>query len=185
MPSPFWDFSVDVYDRDGVPPACLALQEGCGIDVNMVLLCCWAGEIGAGHLGLQNIRQALGAINGWHFDVVRGLRTVRNHLKSGFRGFEDEAVQELRKSILKIELDSEHMEQDRLANAVSLTPGTDILPEQKASDAAANLADYFALGASSNHEDRNGHIASILAACFSEVPQTKIDRIVADDFRDG
>ena len=185
MPSPFWDFSVDVYDRDGVPPACLALQEGCGIDVNMVLLCCWAGEIGAGHLGLQNIRQALGAINGWHFDVVRGLRTVRNHLKSGFRGFEDEAVQELRKSILKIELDSEHMEQDRLANAVSLTPDSDTLPEQIASDAAANLADYFALGANRTHKDRNHHIATILMACFPEVPQTKIDRIVADDFSDG
>ncbi|MBT3765144.1 MAG: TIGR02444 family protein [Rhodospirillales bacterium] len=185
MPSPFWDFSVDVYDRDGVPPACLALQEGCGIDVNMVLLCCWAGEIGAGHLGLQNIRQALGAINGWHFDVVRGLRTVRNHLKSGFRGFEDEAVQELRKSILKIELDSERMEQDRLANAVSMTPNPDVPSEQKASDAAANLADYFALGANSSHKDRNRHVATILTACFQEVPLTKIDRIVADDFSDG
>jgi hypothetical protein len=134
---------------------------------------------------LQNIRRALGAINGWHFEVVRGLRDVRKRLKSGFRGFEDNIVQELRQRLLTIELDSERLEQDRLINAVSMTHDLDVLPEQKASDAAANLADYFALGAASSHKDRNSHIANIMTACFPDVSPSKIERIVADDFRDG
>jgi len=185
MQNPFWEFSVDVYGRDGVPAACLALQEDCGVDINMVLFCCWAGDVGNRQLGLQGVRNALGTINGWHIDVVKGLRSVRNHLKFGFRGFDDDTVKELRQRILKIELDTERLEQDRLAQAVSMTPAPGLSPEQKASDATANLADYFALGASRNHRDRNRHIARILSACFSELSESKINLIVADDFKDG
>jgi uncharacterized protein (TIGR02444 family) len=34
---PFWRFSLDLYGRPGVAPACLALQDEAGADVNLVL----------------------------------------------------------------------------------------------------------------------------------------------------
>ncbi len=44
--NPFWDFSLAVWGREAVEPACLALQERHGIDVNVLLFCGWAGRRG-------------------------------------------------------------------------------------------------------------------------------------------
>ncbi|MFB3151067.1 MAG: TIGR02444 family protein, partial [Alphaproteobacteria bacterium] len=48
--NPCWDFALVVYRRDGVAEACLALQESQGVDVNVLLFCCWLGESGRGGL---------------------------------------------------------------------------------------------------------------------------------------
>ena len=47
---PFWDFSLRVYGSEGVPEACLVLQERHGIDVNVLLYCFWLGASGRGTL---------------------------------------------------------------------------------------------------------------------------------------
>lgn len=39
----FWRFSLAVYAAPGVADECLALQERCGIDVNILLFCAWVG----------------------------------------------------------------------------------------------------------------------------------------------
>jgi uncharacterized protein (TIGR02444 family) len=183
MPNLFWDFSVNIYGRDGVPAACLALQENCEIDVNMVLFCCWAGEIGAGRLDVQDIRTALGAINGWHREIVRGLRTVRNQLTTGFRGFDDESVRTFRQKILNLELEAERMEQDRLLGTILLSSNANASPHEKVTDTAINLANYFTLSGSLKHKDSNSHIANILAACFSELSKLEVEKIVDDSFK--
>ena len=43
--SRFWDFSLEIYAKPGVAQACLALQDECGADVNLLLFCCWAGPL--------------------------------------------------------------------------------------------------------------------------------------------
>src|SRR5262249_40267230 len=40
----FWNFSLKVYGRPGVAAACIALQDGLGLDVNLLLYCCWHGR---------------------------------------------------------------------------------------------------------------------------------------------
>src|SRR5665213_163755 len=47
----FWRFSQDFYALPGVAPACLALQDGHGRDVNLVLYGCWLGMSGRGAMG--------------------------------------------------------------------------------------------------------------------------------------
>ena len=47
-PSSLKSFALAVYGQDGVPAACLALQDGLGVDVNVVL---FAAFVGAGGLG--------------------------------------------------------------------------------------------------------------------------------------
>ena len=44
--SEFWDFTIAHYGREGLSPAVIALQDRLGVDVNMLLLCCWAGSTG-------------------------------------------------------------------------------------------------------------------------------------------
>ena len=46
----FWAFSLEFYARPGVAEACLALQDRHGLDVNILLLCCWLGWSGRGRL---------------------------------------------------------------------------------------------------------------------------------------
>ena len=44
--SPFWRFSLATYRKPGVADACLALQDGCGVDVNVLLFVTWLGTQG-------------------------------------------------------------------------------------------------------------------------------------------
>ena len=62
----FWDFSLEVYAKEGVADACLRLQDDLGIDVNMLLFCCWAGHSGGGELGKRFIADTAGAVGAWH-----------------------------------------------------------------------------------------------------------------------
>ena len=41
----FWDFSNQLYDKDGVTEICLNLQEELEVDVNLVLFCFWGAHI--------------------------------------------------------------------------------------------------------------------------------------------
>ena len=44
--NPFWRFSLRTYRAPGVQEACLALQDRCGADVNLLLFCGWTGRDG-------------------------------------------------------------------------------------------------------------------------------------------
>src|SRR5262249_60281859 len=39
--SPFWRFSLRFYRQPDVADACIALQDGCGVDVNILLFFLW------------------------------------------------------------------------------------------------------------------------------------------------
>lgn len=51
---PFWDYSLRVYCGDGVPAACLDLQDRFEIDVNVMLFCSWIGQSGRGVMTRRN-----------------------------------------------------------------------------------------------------------------------------------
>ena len=78
----FWSFSLQVYGKPGVAEACIALQDGLGLDVNLLLYCCWHGRA---HRKLDEaaLRHAMAAVEGWQREVVQPLRAVRRRLKSG------------------------------------------------------------------------------------------------------
>ena len=42
----FWRFSLHTYRLPGIEAACLALQDRCGTDTNLLLYCCWLGTSG-------------------------------------------------------------------------------------------------------------------------------------------
>jgi uncharacterized protein (TIGR02444 family) len=39
--TPFWRFSLKYYGQPGVSDACIALQDDCGVDVNLLLFLFW------------------------------------------------------------------------------------------------------------------------------------------------
>jgi len=166
---PFWDFSLRTYGAEDVAPACLALQERYGIDVNFLLLCLWLGHAGHGAVGPAEIERLHGVAAGWHAEVVRHLRTVRKRLKEPIAGEDRALALSLRQSIQKIEIDAEHIEQLMLGAAVP-----DASPETAGGGydltaARANLNTYFALIGAALDEAGKTSLETILGAAFSSV----------------
>ncbi len=67
---PFWDFSLALYGREGVARACVALQDRRGLDVNILLFCCWAGSRGR-RLDPADLKGLDAAVRPWREAVVR------------------------------------------------------------------------------------------------------------------
>jgi uncharacterized protein (TIGR02444 family) len=135
-PSPLESFALAVYGRDGVPAACLALQDGLGVDVNVVLFAAFVGAVRGEVLTESDVAAAGARVGGWHRDVVVALRTVRRRLKgypapaSGVT-----ATAELRSKLQGLEIDAELIELREL---------NELAVERSRSSAAGGPADRAA-----------------------------------------
>jgi uncharacterized protein (TIGR02444 family) len=171
--NPFWDYALDLYRKEGVEAACLELQRRHGVDVNIVLLCCWLGHRGvvADEAVWARIAEAAET---WQKEVVRPLRAVRSRLTSALTAPQPgsiaarwpELAGALRKRVLALEIDGERLEQlllTEVAAGLALTgaPGVAL--------ASANLARYRRFAP----PDR-GALATLLQAAFPDVPTSEI-----------
>jgi uncharacterized protein (TIGR02444 family) len=109
----FWNFSLGLYGRPGVAPACIALQDGYGLDVNLVLFCCWHGQANR-RLGQEDLRRAIGAAEAWQREVVQPLRAVRRRLKAGVSPISAIESEALRRKVNDLELEGERIAQAAL-----------------------------------------------------------------------
>jgi uncharacterized protein (TIGR02444 family) len=115
---PFWSFSVELYGRPGVAPACLALQDRFGCDVNLLLLALWAGRCGVA-LGPEDFARLDAAAAPWRTGVVEPIRSVRRRLKSESLGAAPELAEACRQALLKAELEAERAAQEQLARTLA------------------------------------------------------------------
>lgn len=109
----FWRFSLAVYAAPGVMPACLELQDRFGLDVNLLLFCCWAGAARGVALSEPDIAEATAAAQEWRESVVAPLRTLRRRMKT-MAAMHDPAAATLRNRIAALELDAEQIQQAML-----------------------------------------------------------------------
>jgi len=163
--NPFWDYCLDLYGRPAVEAACLELQRRHGLDVNLVLFCCWLG-----HRGIEAddplLAAARRASEGWQIEVVRPLRSARRRLKATLANPAADSIQErwpelvsqLRERVLELEIDAERLAQLNLAKV-----GEDAAAIHRAGVrlASANLCCYWSFGAQDRHA-----LQSLLAAAF-------------------
>lgn len=138
MPDPFdafWAFSLALYARPGVAPACLALQDAHGKDVIIALFGCWLGASGRGRLDGSALAAAEAIARPWRQQVVEPLRRTRHALKpvAGAEAFYGR--------MKEIELDAERVAHQRLC---ALAPAADPRagPAERLAAARANLALY-------------------------------------------
>ncbi len=80
QPQLFWDFSIQLYDQQGVADACLQLQDEFNIDVNLILFCYWYGTY-FGEMDQGLMRQVITFSLDWRDNVVQPLRNVRMWMK--------------------------------------------------------------------------------------------------------
>ena len=171
---PFWDWSLRVYAAEGVGPACIALQEARGLDVNLMLFCVWFAASGRGRMTADELAAAAAAVDAWHREVVRPLRAVRTRMKGGMPPAPAALAESLRQRIQKIEIDCEHAEQLMLAAAAGRLPGPGRDAAARAADAEANAGRYVESRGGPLSEDDRARLGAVLRAAFSGLGESAI-----------
>ncbi len=164
---PFWTYSLELYARPGVEAACLELQRRHGVDVNLVLLCCWLATRGI-ELDQITLARAKRAVVDWQAEVVRPLRALRRRLGATLSQPEPNTVPawwpelagDLRLRVLALELDGEHLAQLGLGQVTA-----ELKPTARPGPALAgrNLQRYWTFSGGDLHSLRN-----LLRAVFAE-----------------
>lgn len=134
----FWRFSLAIYARPGVAPACLVLQDEHGRDVNIMLFCCWLGATARGRIDRAGLDAADGAVAGWRREVIEPFRAARRAIKAAALPDSDGVYAKAK----AIELEAERLLQRQL---VARAPAENVgMPtQQRLNDALANLGLYI------------------------------------------
>ena len=137
--SPLWRFSLRTYRQAGVEDACIALQDECGVDVNVLLFFLWlAAEKKL--VPALNARAVCEQAALWHGDVVAPLRAVRRKLKGGSTLIERNTAELFRTRIKAVELEAERLQQEAL---FAMTANLEAEPAESVEAAArANVLAY-------------------------------------------
>jgi uncharacterized protein (TIGR02444 family) len=116
--NPFWAFSLAIYAKDGVAPACLRLQDKHGFDVNLLLFACWSARYCDLSLNEADWPALLAETSDWRDNIITPLRDVRRRLKVPKMDADLKKQTELRAAVQQIELECEQVEQDFLARRI-------------------------------------------------------------------
>jgi uncharacterized protein (TIGR02444 family) len=165
-------FALAVYAGDGVPSACLLLQDRVDLDVNLILFAAYVGAVrglGFTDAGLTTARQR---VQDWHLEVVRPLRSVRQRLKSGPSPAPTPATAELRRRLQVLEVESELIELAEL-NVVAAGldgPPASGTPAERAADGITMVA---RAGAGRDLDDTERTAVAVIAAAAAAVRMTE------------
>ncbi|MGO9773073.1 MAG: TIGR02444 family protein [Roseiarcus sp.] len=162
----FWTFSLKTFANASVAHACLDLQDGLGIDVNILLFMLWCARHRR-RLSARDVGNVVNLAKGWQADIVRPLRLVRSILKRPAPNWPAIQTRGLRESVKAAELEAERLQQEAMAASI---PVTEIgLPDTIDAAAAANLKAYAEFARVAFPES---HVA-VLLSCLAETPHTK------------
>ncbi|GER00721.1 hypothetical protein JCM17845_13440 [Iodidimonas gelatinilytica] len=78
----FWEFSLSLYGKDGVAPACLALQDKQGADVNILLYLCYLVVTGHRLLDRSDMAVLMEKTDEIRSTVLAPMRALRRRLKT-------------------------------------------------------------------------------------------------------
>lgn len=105
-----WTWALETYALDGVPEACLALQDEHGQNTPFLLWAIWAETADPDLLA-----RAAAASRAWDAVAVKPLRAVRRALKSAQPPIDDDAREALREDVKAAELHAERVLLETLA----------------------------------------------------------------------
>jgi uncharacterized protein (TIGR02444 family) len=137
--SAFWRFSLNFYGLPDVAPACLALQDEAGVDVNLLLFLLFLADQRRA-VTIDDVARLDRAVAPWRSEIVEPLRALRRRLKAGIGDTPPASSEGLRNMVKKVELEAERLEQARLESELSAIGNA--APREIA--AKANLLAYSA-----------------------------------------
>jgi len=111
--TPFWRFSLHFYRQPGVSDACIALQDGCGVDVNLLLFLFWLADDGQ-LLSADEVRKLDDTVRDWRNLTIIPIRDARRKLKGAETLVEPGKQEAFRNRVKAVELEAERLQQEAL-----------------------------------------------------------------------
>jgi uncharacterized protein (TIGR02444 family) len=141
--SSFWQFSLQFYRRPGAEEACIALQEQCDVDVNLLLFLLWQAA-DMRQASAAEIEALQRAVAPWRAATILPLRALRRALKHPPALVEGAAAEAFRTRIKTVELEAERLQQEAMSTRAQVSPlsGTARSAEEAA---RTSLAAYAAI----------------------------------------
>lgn len=112
-----WDWTLRAYGQEGVPQACLDLQDAHGQNTSLLLWAVWAEASDPALLA-----RAADVARRWDALALTPVRDIRRALKPPFAGIADDARQALREDVKAVELRAERVLMETL-EALTGEPG--------------------------------------------------------------
>jgi uncharacterized protein (TIGR02444 family) len=137
--TPLWRFSLHFYRQAGVSDACIALQDECGVDVNLLLFLLWLAT-SRRQLSADDIREIDASVGAWRELTIIPIRNLRRMLKSAVTVVPANKQEALRTRIKAIELEAERLQQQALYDRGQVSPLGNAADPVAA--AGANIAAY-------------------------------------------
>jgi uncharacterized protein (TIGR02444 family) len=111
--TPFWRFSLHFYRQAGVSDACIALQDDCGVDVNLLLFLFWLASDGR-QLDADEVKKLDDKVRSWRELTIIPIRDTRRKLKGAPTLVETGKQEAFRNKVKAVELDAERLQQEAL-----------------------------------------------------------------------
>jgi uncharacterized protein (TIGR02444 family) len=119
--TPFWRFSLHFYRQAGVSDACIALQDDCGVDVNLLLFLFWLADDGR-QLSADEVRKLDDTVRSWRELTIIPIRDARRKLKGARTMVEAGRQEAFRNKVKAVELDAERLQQEALYESTRSGP---------------------------------------------------------------
>jgi uncharacterized protein (TIGR02444 family) len=137
--TPFWRFSLHFYRQTGVSDACIALQDDCGVDVNLLLFLFWLASDGR-LLAADEVKRLDERVRSWRELTIIPIRDTRRKLKGAATLLDPGKQEAFRNKVKAVELDAEKLQQEALYEFTRSGPlGKEALPKEAA---RSNVAAY-------------------------------------------
>jgi uncharacterized protein (TIGR02444 family) len=135
--TPFWRFSLHFYRQAGVSDACIALQDGCGVDVNLLLFLFWLAA-DRQQLSPGDVKKLDDKVRDWRNLTIIPIRDARRKLKGATTLVDPGKQEAFRTKVKAIELDAERLQQEALYEFTQSGPlGTPAAPPAAARGSVA------------------------------------------------
>ena len=141
--SPFWQFSIKFYSVPDVAPACIALQDEAGVDVNLLFFLLWNASFGR-TLHKSEVEELDRIVGAWRKTTVVPLREMRRALKSSPNILAAETAETFRTRIKQAELEAERLLQEAMY-AMTLSGRFSHTAPSPLEAARASIASYQAI----------------------------------------
>jgi uncharacterized protein (TIGR02444 family) len=143
--TPFWRFSLHFYKQNGVSDACIALQDDCGVDVNLLLFLFWLASDGR-LLDAGEVKKLDEKVRSWRELTIIPIRDTRRKLKGAVTLLDPGKQEAFRNKVKVVELDAEKLQQEALYEFTRSGPLGKEAPLKEAARSNVNAYEH-AMGA--------------------------------------
>jgi uncharacterized protein (TIGR02444 family) len=154
-----------------VAPALIGLQDRLGLDVNMLLYCCWIGTDGRS-LTPADLAGVEAVVEPWQAEVVRPLRSLRRRLKGGFGELPRDRVESYRQRLSELEVEAERIAQETMA---AILKGDRLNTTPVAGCVAGNLRAYLQLRNVTVGASEDADLCAVVRACCPDAESETIN----------